>query len=320
VPRFVVLGAGAVGGVIASRLREAGEEVVVIARGAHGTAIVAHGLRVESPEGVTTTRLEVAAAAADVAWRADDLVILAVKGQDTPGALDALEAAAPSTIAIACAQNGVDNERKALRRFADVYSIVVQLPSTHLEDGVVIAHSAPVPGSLDIGRHPHGVDERAREIAAALTGAGFSSQPRADVARWKYAKLLRNLGNASQALFGTHDGQAGEVHRRAWAEAIDVLAAAGIDAVPEEEYDARHAQLITPRPVPGREHGGGSSWQSLARGAGTIESNELNGEIVLLGRLHGVPTPVNERLRRAALDAARSGEAPGSRDPAAFLD
>ncbi|HLW95601.1 MAG TPA: 2-dehydropantoate 2-reductase N-terminal domain-containing protein [Solirubrobacteraceae bacterium] len=319
-PRFVVLGAGAVGGVIASRLREAGEEVVVIARGAHGTAIVAHGLRVESPEGVTTTRLEVAAAAADVAWRADDLVILAVKGQDTPGALDALEAAAPSTIAIACAQNGVDNERKALRRFADVYSIVVQLPSTHLEDGVVIAHSAPVPGSLDIGRHPHGVDERAREIAAALTGAGFSSQPRADVARWKYAKLLRNLGNASQALFGTHDGQAGEVHRRAWAEAIDVLAAAGIDAVPEEEYDARHAQLITPRPVPGREHGGGSSWQSLARGAGTIESNELNGEIVLLGRLHGVPTPVNERLRRAALDAARSGEAPGSRDPAAFLD
>ena len=319
-PRFVVLGAGAVGGVIASRLREAGEEVVVIARGAHGTAIVAHGLRVESPEGVTTTRLEVAAAAADVAWRADDLVILAVKGQDTPGALDALEAAAPSTIAIACAQNGVDNERKALRRFADVYSIVVQLPSTHLEDGVVIAHSAPVPGSLDIGRHPHGVDERAREIAAALTGAGFSSQPRADVARWKYAKLLRNLGNASQALFGTHDGQAGEVHRRAWAEAIDVLAAAGIDAVPEEEYDARHAQLITPRPVPGREHGGGSSWQSLARGAGTIESNELNGEIVLLGRLHGVPTPVNERLRRAALDAARRGEAPGSRDPAAFLD
>jgi 2-dehydropantoate 2-reductase len=320
VPRFVVLGAGAVGGVIASRLREAGEEVVVIARGAHGAAIAANGLRVESPDGVTTTRLEVAAAAAHVVWRDDDVVILAVKGQDTPGALDALEAAAPATIAIACAQNGVDNERKALRRFADVYSIVVQLPSTHLEDGVVIAHSAPVPGSLDIGRHPHGVDERAREIAAALTRAGFSSQPRADVARWKYAKLLRNLGNASQALFGTLEGQAGEVHERAWTEATAALAAAGIDAVAAEEYDARHARLITPRPVAGREHGGGSSWQSLARGAGTIESNELNGEIVLLGRLYGVPTPVNERLRRAALDAARSGEPPGSRDPAAFLD
>jgi 2-dehydropantoate 2-reductase len=320
VPRFVVFGAGAVGGVIASRLREAGEEVAVIARGSHGAAIAANGLRVESPDGVTTTRLEVAANAAELAWRADDVVILAVKGQDTPGVLDALESAAPESVAIACAQNGVDNERQALRRFADVYSIVVQLPATHLEDGVVIAHSAPVPGSLDIGRHPHGVDERAREIAAALARAGFSCEPRGDVVRWKYAKLLRNIGNAPQALFGTLEGAAGEVHQRAWAEALAAFAAAGIEVVGDEEYDARHSRLITPRPVPGREHGGGSSWQSLARGAGTIESNELNGEIVLLGRLHGVPTPVNERLRAAALAAARSSEAPGSRDPADFLD
>ena len=268
---------------------------------------------------MTTTKLEVAIAPAELVWRADDVVILAVKGQDTPGALDALEAAAPATIAIACAQNGVDNERKALRRFADVYAIVVQLPSTHLEPGVVIAHSAPVPGSLDIGRHPHGLDERARLIAAALSGAGFASEPRADIARWKHAKLLRSLGNSVQALFGTLDGQAGEVWRGAQAEAIAVWAAAGIEHVGDEEYDARHARLITPGPVPGREHGGGSSWQSLARGAGAIESNELNGEIVLLGRLHGVPTPVNERLRRAALEAARTREAPGSRDPAAFL-
>ncbi|HEY7965486.1 MAG TPA: 2-dehydropantoate 2-reductase N-terminal domain-containing protein [Solirubrobacteraceae bacterium] len=318
-PRFVVFGAGAVGGVIASRLREAGEDVVAIARGEHAAAIAAHGLRVESPDGVTATKLEVATAPAGIAWAADDVVILAVKGQDTAAALDALEAAAPATIAIACAQNGVDNERKALRRFADVYAIVVQLPSTHLEPGVVIAHSAPVPGSLDIGRHPRGLDGRARQIAAALTRAGFASEPRADIARWKYAKLLRNLGNSVQALFGTLDGAAGEIWRRAQAEALAVWAAAGIEHVGDEEYDSRHARLITPRPVPGREHGGGSSWQSLARGAGTIESNELNGEIVLLGRLHDVPTPVNELLRRAALDAARTGETPGSRDPAGFL-
>jgi 2-dehydropantoate 2-reductase len=38
----------------------------------------------------------------------------------------------------------------------------------------------------------------------------------------------------------------------------------------------------------------------------------LNGEIVLLGRLHGVPTPVNEVLQRAANDLARRGGAPGS--------
>ena len=53
--------------------------------------------------------------------------------------------------------------------------------------------------------------------------------------------------------------------------------------------------------IGGRRRGGGSSWQSLARGTGTIETDYLNGEIVLLGRLHGVPTPVNLGLpaRRA---------------------
>jgi 2-dehydropantoate 2-reductase len=57
---------------------------------------------------------------------------------------------------------------------------------------------------------------------------------------------------------------------------------------------------------------GGSSWQSLARGAGSIEAEYLNGEIALLGGLHGVPTPVNELLERLALQAASKGTPPGS--------
>jgi len=80
---------------------------------------------------------------------------------------------------------------------------------------------------------------------------------------------------------------------RALAEALAALDAAGIAHVGDEEYDARHDRLITIEPVPGHPHTGGSSWQSLARGSGSIESNQLNGEIVLLGRLHGVPTPGN---------------------------
>ena len=63
----------------------------------------------------------------------------------------------------------------------------------------------------------------------------------------------------------------------------------------------------------------GSSWQSLARGAGSIEADHLNGEIVLEGRLHGVPAPVNELLRVAANDAARRGARPGSVSEAELL-
>jgi 2-dehydropantoate 2-reductase len=60
--------------------------------------------------------------------------------------------------------------------------------------------------------------------------------------------------------------------------------------------------------------GGGSSWQSLARGAGRIETDFLNGEVVLLGRLYGVATPVNARLQSLARELAREGAAPASVD------
>jgi 2-dehydropantoate 2-reductase len=64
--------------------------------------------------------------------------------------------------------------------------------------------------------------------------------------------------------------------------------------------------------VPGLQRGGGSSWQSLVRGTGSVEADYLNGEICLLGRLHGVVTPVNALLQRRANAAAAAGLAPGS--------
>ncbi|NUU24463.1 MAG: ketopantoate reductase family protein, partial [Streptomycetaceae bacterium] len=65
-------------------------------------------------------------------------------------------------------------------------------------------------------------------------------------------------------------------------------------------------------PLHGAPRGGGSSWQSLNRGTGTIEADYLNGEIALLGRLHGVPTPLNDLLQRLANTFARERRAPGS--------
>jgi 2-dehydropantoate 2-reductase len=318
VARFVVFGAGAVGGIIGSRLFEHGHEVVLIARGAHREAIARAGLRFESPDGVLVQSIDVVGGPEELEWRGDDVALLTVKGQDSAAALERLEAAAGSEVAVACVQNGVENERVALRRFARVYSVVVALPATHLDPGVVIAHSSPITGSLDIGRYPQGLDQRAREIAAAFVDCGFASQPRADISRWKYAKFLRNVANAVDALF---DGATGapEVARRAVAEAVAVLDAAGIEYVGDGEYDEQHERLITIKPVAGRPRRGGSSWQSLARASGAIETDQLNGEVILLGRLHGVPTPVNELLRRLASADARAGASPGGHSEAEFL-
>ena len=102
------------------------------------------------------------------------------------------------------------------------------------------------------------------------------------------------------------------MQRRAREEGAECLAAAGIDAVTPEEDAARRGDGFQWGGDAARSRPGASSWQSLARGTGSIEADYLNGEIALLGRLHGVPTPVNLLLQQTASRAAREGLAPGS--------
>jgi 2-dehydropantoate 2-reductase len=90
-----------------------------------------------------------------------------------------------------------------------------------------------------------------------------------------------------------------------------VLSAAGIGHVSAAEMASR-GDLVSIRPVNGRKWEGGSSWQSLRRGAGTIEADYLNGEIVLLGRLFGAPTPANSLVQKIANRMARDRVAPGA--------
>jgi 2-dehydropantoate 2-reductase len=59
----------------------------------------------------------------------------------------------------------------------------------------------------------------------------------------------------------------------------------------DAEDTARRANLLSVQPIGNQPRGGGSSWQSLRRRTGSIETDFLNGEIVQLGRLHDVPTP-----------------------------
>jgi 2-dehydropantoate 2-reductase len=307
--RFVVHGAGAIGGVIGARLHQHGQEVVLVARGPHLDAIRQRGLRLESPSGFETLAVAAVGHPDEIAWRAGDVVLLATKTQDSAAALDALALAAPPDCPVACTQNGVENERLALRRFARVYGVAVMCPAAHLEPGVVQAFAEPVAGILDVGRWPAGADETAHALAAAFAASGFVSEARPDVARWKYRKLILNLANAVQALLASGGG---ELVRRARAEGEACLRAAGIDFASEAEDRERRGDVLRLGAIAGRARAGGSTWQSLERRTGRIETDWLNGEIVLLGRLHGVPTPVNALLQRAAAEAAGAKRPPGA--------
>jgi 2-dehydropantoate 2-reductase len=312
--RFVVYGAGAIGGVVGARLFQHDHEVVLIARGDHYRAIRDAGLRIQDPTGEATLPIPVVDHPRRVEWRGDDIALVAVKSQQTETVLTELATVAPPDLAVVCLQNGVRNEPEALRRFANVYAVPVASPTAHLEPGVVQAYSSPVTGILDIGRYPEGIDDVAVGVSAAFASSTFDSRAIPDVFRWKWRKLITNLGNAVEAAWGA-GGRRGTVGQRAAEEGEACLAAAGIDAATTDEDRSRRSDLLKLSRVGNQRRPGGSSWQSLARGAPDIESDYLNGEVVLLGRLHGVPTPVNQLLQRLANQLAATGAKPGSVSP-----
>ncbi len=308
--RYIIYGAGAVGGSIGGRLFEAGHDVLLIARGPHLEAIQRDGLLLRTPDSEIKTRVPALGHPSEVQWGSEDVVVLTVKSQDTAAALNDLATAA-GEVPVVCAQNGVANERMALRRFSSVYAMMVMLPATHLAPGEVVMNASPVGGLLDIGCYPEGADSMCERITRDLSGAWLEARVDHRVMRMKYGKLLENLANAVQALCGL-EAAAGTLVRAVRAEGIAVLQAADIDFATESEMDQRRAEsAMKLRPIEGQGRGG-STWQSLARRAGSVETDYLNGEIALLGALHGVPTPYNRLLQRLTAEAARQQRPPGS--------
>ena len=314
--RWVIIGAGAIGGLVGARLFEHDADVMLVARGEHYHAIRAHGLRVESPDGATTAPVPVVDTVHAVGFGSDDVAVVATKSQQTAEVLESVTRTASPDTPIVCAQNGVENERVARRRFPNVYGMCVMCPASHLEPGVVRAHRAPVPGILDLGRYPADVDDTARALADGLTRARFVSDAKPDIMRWKYKKLLLNLGNAIEAICGP-ENHGGELYTRAYREGVACLDAAGIAYASDAEDSGRRGAVI-PRPAGGTPRGG-SSWQSMVRRTGNVEVDYLNGEIVLLGALHDVPTPVNAVLQRLANQLAAARTPPGSMTEADIL-
>ncbi len=305
--RFVICGAGAVGGTIAGLLDRSGEEVAMVARGAHGEAIRSAGLTLHTPEFSHVANARGFSSVSDVDWREDDVAIVATKLQDSASLLDDLALAAPHGMSVVCAQNGLAGERMAARRGFATYGMMVWMPATYLKAGVVRVHGSPAPGVLDVGAWPSGRDSLAELLAERLTNAGFEAFARDDVMAWKRAKLRTNVVGMAKAI-------ASELSR-AFADGLRdetdaVFQAAGHSVTPWEEF-SEHRAAVRLAPAGGEERGGGSAWQSLTTGRSS-EVDFLCGEVVMLGREFGVPTPLNDRVVRETHALVAGGGAPRS--------
>jgi 2-dehydropantoate 2-reductase len=132
-----------------------------------------------------------------------------------------------------------------------------------------------------------------------------------DVMQSKYSKLLFNLRNILEATLGL-DTDYKQIDAVIRSEAEAVYRAAGITWRDIGISDPRRAQLMRYQPIEGVDRSGSSTTQSLARGTGSIETDYLNGEIVLLGRLHGVPVPANAYFVELSARMVREKLQPGS--------
>jgi 2-dehydropantoate 2-reductase len=309
--RVIVIGAGAIGAPIAARLFDHGVPVVLVARGKNFEVIAHDGVTVATPETTRTSLVDVVNGVSSLMLDTGDVVTLCVKSQDTAQVLEELVAVASSETPVACAQNGVANERLVALHFANTYGVCVMSPASYLEPGRVEVFSSPILGVLDVGRWPTGVDDTARELSSVLGVAGFASMASADIEMLKWGKLLSNVLNALEVLSGP-DATSDELADRVLDESRTCLRAHGVDVDKATSLARERSRLVKYQPIGSIRRVGSSSWQSVLRGSGNVETDYLNGEIVELGRRYGIETPANELLQRRANQMARHGEAPGS--------
>jgi 2-dehydropantoate 2-reductase len=310
--RFVVFGAGAIGSGIGGHLYRTGHDVVLVGRPGHVEQIRRRGLQLITPDQTYMLPVPAVASAAEVGFRDGDAVLLCVKSQDTDAALVEIRAAggSPQRLPIFCCQNSITNEPAAIRYFRQVYGVLVVVPGVFLEDGVVHNPITGNAGFLEIGRFPVGSDPLAGETAAAFSRASYAALVNPQVMAAKGAKMLGNLGNAMGAITdGKGDSTAYMAHVRQ--EALACFQAAGIPCEDARSFRERTSRYRGTTVLPPGLRNLGSSWQSLQRRGGSIEADFLNGEIVRLGRLHGIATPYNEVLQEVANEMAARREPPG---------
>ena len=318
--RYLIIGAGAIGASLAAQFELNGIPYLLYGRGEQIRHVQAHGIRYVRPEGTRSLRLQACAERSELVLTQDDVLVFTTKTQDLEQACKEWAwlpvsgegpARTASELPLLTPQNGLAAERIALRWFGQVYGASINTPARYTELGQIVVGGHPEPGLVVVGRYPQGEDELAAGIAADLCRAGYLAESRPDILRWKAAKLINSVRNNALDLF---EGPSDQLQAYAAAlaqEAIVVLDAMGIAPARAQErrQSVSHWGIA---PGCGIEPGQQSTWQSVARGV-PPEVDFLNGEIVLLGRLHGVATPFNQAIQQAVGQLCQSSSAQGVR-------
>ena len=307
--RIIIYGAGGIGCTLGGHLTLAGFEVLLIGRPGHINQINQNGLRFINPSGTFVLKIAGYTSPAEIAFQASDVVFLTTKSQDTEKAMQELKKAVED-IPVFSFQNGVRNEETIAHYYPRVYGAMIRIGAEYVKDGEIMVRRDP-PGWAIISRFPNGKDQLLEAQAAALRRAGFYALEVEDALPYQWGKLLMNLSNAVGAITDRREPETARISSAVRKEAEAMLRRAGIQWITHEETLLQWPEIREkPRGIL-RTEGQSSTWQSLARRQGSVETEFLNGEIVRLAAQLGQEAPVNEGLLRISTQMARERELPG---------
>ena len=302
--RIAVMGAGSIGGYFGGVLSLGGNEVTLIARGAHLEAIRRRGLQVITDHGEFTVQCD----ATDDPRQAGpvDLVLLTVKTYHNQEAVPAMRPMVGEETMVLCLQNGIDSYESAAQLLgagrvlpgAAYVDAGLESPGVVRQTGEVVEI---VFGELD------GVDSpRGELILDTLRMAGIPAQLSNNIKLTLWTKFLF-IATTAGVMSLSRQTMAQLMSQPEWRRVIlgcmreieAVGRASGVDLDPnivqdtvdyiegslEEMHASMHADIVAGRP---------------------LELEALNGAVVRAGRSTGLPTPVNDVIY-AALKPFASG-------------
>jgi len=309
--RFLVWGAGAIGGTVGAYLARAGHEVVFVDRAVdHVDGIVRAGLSITGP--IDQFTVEAKAVTPDAVTGQFEHVLLCVKAQDTADAARALAPHLAEGGYVVSLQNGLNElviaDVVGRKRTVGAF---VNFGADYLEPGLVLYGGR---GAVVLGE----LDGRRTDRIAALHEAMLDFEPNAIVTDNIWGYLWGKLAYGAQlfatavtndsiadcladpAYHGVYIALAQEVMRVAAANGVTPQGFNGFDPLaflpetPREQSLRSLDEMVAFNRKSAKTHSG--IWRDLAVRKRRTEVDAQLGPIVAIGAQLGVPTPLTARL------------------------
>jgi 2-dehydropantoate 2-reductase len=303
-----VIGGGGIGGPVAAALALAGETVTIVDKlPEHVDEIRRSGLRCDGVHGDRVARIERALLWEELAEPVD-IAILAVKSRDTPDAIAALRPLLSEHSVVVSLQNGWNPDRIAAALGVErTIPAMVHMVGKYNGPGYVTQHSH---GDLYLGEFSGPVTARVHDLARRLS-AVTPAHATGNVWGYIWSKQIYGATMPTHALV---DELASDIVKLDWVktillalilEGISVADAEGISLEPYERFEPAVMRVRDEAGLPaaleglpkGSAKGHSGVWQDIKRGRPT-EVEYLSGELVRIGRSHGLPMTVNAEVVR----------------------